>query len=142
MPSLHKWLQFSCSGPKNSPMRCDWRGWNQTEGRGARTESQAEEGKDPTQRGRACLLAQLCLTFRDAMDCSPPGSSVHGILQARMLEWVAISFSRGSSRPGNQTQSLHWQAGSLPLAPPGKPLPKRLRLIPWGETRGRAQAYR
>ena len=35
--------------------------------------------------------------FGDSMDCSPPGSSVHGILQARMLEWVAISFSRGSS---------------------------------------------
>ena len=37
------------------------------------------------------------------MDCSTPGSSVHGILQARVLEWVAISFSRGSSRPGDQT---------------------------------------
>ena len=39
----------------------------------------------------------------DPMDCSLPGSSVHGILQARILEWVAISFSRGSSRPKNQT---------------------------------------
>ena len=38
------------------------------------------------------------------MDCSPPGSSVHGILQARILEWVAISFSKGSSRPRDQTQ--------------------------------------
>ena len=38
------------------------------------------------------------------MDCSPPGSSVHGILQARILEWVAISFSRGSSRLRDQTQ--------------------------------------
>ena len=38
------------------------------------------------------------------MDCSPPGSSVHGILQARILEWVAISFSRGSSPPRDQTQ--------------------------------------
>ena len=38
------------------------------------------------------------------MDCSPPGSSVHGILQARILEWVAISFSRGSSRPRDRTQ--------------------------------------
>ena len=37
--------------------------------------------------------AQLCLTFCDAMDCSPPGSSVHGILQARVLEWGAIAFS-------------------------------------------------
>ena len=41
------------------------------------------------------------------MDCSPPGSSVHGILQARILEWVAISFSRGSSRPRDQTQVSH-----------------------------------
>ena len=38
-----------------------------------------------------------CLTLCDPMDCSLPGSSVHGILQARMLEWVAIPFSRGSS---------------------------------------------
>ena len=38
------------------------------------------------------------------MDCSPPGSSVHGILQARILEWVAISFSRGSSQPRDRTQ--------------------------------------
>ena len=40
---------------------------------------------------------QLCPTVCDPMDCSPLGSSVHGILQARMLEWVVISFSRGSS---------------------------------------------
>ena len=38
------------------------------------------------------------------MDCSPPGSSVHGILQARMLEWIAIAFSRGSFRPRDRTQ--------------------------------------
>ena len=44
-------------------------------------------------------VAQSCLTLCDPMDCSPPGSSVHGILQARILEWVAISFSRGSSQP-------------------------------------------
>ena len=41
------------------------------------------------------------------MDCSPPSSSFHGILQARILEWVAISFSRGSSRPRDQTQVSH-----------------------------------
>ena len=44
-------------------------------------------------------VAQSCLTLYDPMDCSLPGSSVHGILQARVLEWVAISFSRGSSWP-------------------------------------------
>ena len=43
------------------------------------------------------LLAQSCPTLLDPVDCSPPGSSVHGVLQARILEWVAISFSRGSS---------------------------------------------
>ena len=42
--------------------------------------------------------------FCDPVDYSPPGSSVHGILQARILEWVAISFSRGSSRPKDRTQ--------------------------------------
>ena len=42
-------------------------------------------------------VAQSCPTFCDPMDCSPPGSSVHGIFQARVLEWVAISFFRGSS---------------------------------------------
>ena len=38
-------------------------------------------------------VAQLCLTFSDPMDCSPPGSSIHGILQARVLKWGAIAFS-------------------------------------------------
>ena len=44
-----------------------------------------------------CSVTQSCLTLCNPMDCSPPGSSVHGILQARILEWVAIPFSRGSS---------------------------------------------
>ena len=43
-----------------------------------------------------CSITQSCLTLCDPMDCSPPGSSIHGILQARILEWVAISFSTGS----------------------------------------------
>ena len=51
----------------------------------------------------AVLCAQSCLTLCDPMDCSPPASSVHGILQARILEWFAISFSRGSSWPRIQT---------------------------------------
>ena len=44
-----------------------------------------------------------CRTLCDLVDCSPPGSSVHGILQARILEWVAISFSKGSFQPRDQT---------------------------------------
>ena len=49
-------------------------------------------------------VAQSCPTLCDPVDCSPPGSFVHGILQARILEWVAIPFSRGSSQPRDQTQ--------------------------------------
>ena len=49
------------------------------------------------------------------MGASPPGSSVRGAFQARILEWVAISFSRGSSHPRDQTKSA-WQADSLPLS--------------------------
>ena len=67
-------------------------------------------------------VAQSCPTLCDPMDCSPPGFSVHGIFQARILEKVAISFFRGSSQPKDQTfHFLHWQADSLPLVPPGKP---------------------
>ena len=49
-------------------------------------------------------VAQLCLTICDPMDCSLPGFSVHGIFQARVLEWVAIFFSRGSSQPRDRTR--------------------------------------
>ena len=49
------------------------------------------------------LVVQLCLTICDPMDYNLPGSSVHGICQARILEWVAISFLRGSSQPRDQT---------------------------------------
>ena len=55
-------------------------------------------------RQTLCNSAQSCLTLGDPVDCSPPGSSVHGILQARRLEWVAMPFSRGSSRPRDRTQ--------------------------------------
>ena len=51
-------------------------------------------------------------SFCDPLDCSLPGSSVHGILQARILEWVAISFSRGSSQPRDQTP-VFYIAGRL-----------------------------
>ena len=51
----------------------------------------------------ACSAAQSCPTLRDPMDCNLPGSSVHGILQARVLEWVAISSSMGYSHPRDQT---------------------------------------
>ena len=70
-------------------------------------------------------LLHSCLTLGDPMDCSPPGSSVHGILQVRILEWVAMPSSRGTSRPRDWTPCLlhllHWQMGSSLLARPGKP---------------------
>ena len=50
-----------------------------------------------------CSVAQSCPTLCNSMDCSPPGSSVHGISQARILEWVAISCHRGSSWPRDWT---------------------------------------
>ena len=49
-------------------------------------------------------FAQSCPTLSDPMDCSPPGSSIHGVFQARVLEWGAIAFSRGSSLPRDQIQ--------------------------------------
>ena len=52
-------------------------------------------------------VAQSSLTLCDPMDCSLPGSSIHGIFQARELESVAIAFSRGSSRPKDRTQVSH-----------------------------------
>ena len=69
---------------------------------------------------------QLCPTLCNPMDCSPPGSSVHEIPQARILEWVAISFPRGSTWPRDRTHFpclllLHWQVASLQLMPLGKP---------------------
>ena len=64
--------------------------------RAARAE---DENKTCLQEAQACVLSPPC----DPMDCSPPGSSVHRISWARILEWVAISFSRGSSQPRGQT---------------------------------------
>ena len=64
-----------------------------------------------------CSVALSCLTLCDPMDYSPPGSSVHGILQARTLEWIAISFSRGSSSPRNRT-GVSCIAGGFFIAEP------------------------
>ena len=76
----------------------------------------------------ACMRAkslQSCSTLWDAMDCSPPGYSVHGILQARILEWVAISSSRGSTWPRDLRTPESYVSCTgrrcLPLVPAGKP---------------------
>ena len=66
-------------------------------------------------------VAQLCQTLCNPRDCSLPGSSVHGILQARILEWVAVPFSREPSQHRDRTQVSHTAVDSLPSEPPGKP---------------------
>ena len=68
-----------------------------------------------------CLVTKLCPTVFNPKDCSPPGSTVHAILQARILQWVAISFSRDLPDPGIESGSLALQADSLRSEPPGKP---------------------
>ena len=69
-------------------------------------------------------VAQSCPTLSDLMDCSLPGSSVHGISKARILEWVAISFSRGSSQARDQTQVSYIAVRLFATEPPEKPLSK------------------
>ena len=65
-------------------------------------------------------VAQSCPTLCDPVDCSPPGSSVHGILQARILEWVAISFSRDLPDSGIEPRSSALEADALTSEPPGE----------------------
>ena len=72
-------------------------------------------GKDPG-AGKV-FVTQSCPILGDPMDCSPPGSSVHGIFQARIPEWVAIHFSRGSSGLRNRTHLLHCRQIFLPSEP-------------------------
>ena len=73
---------------------------------------------------RACVLCRFSPTLGDSMVCSPPGFSVHWILQARILEWVAIPFSRGSSPPRDQTSvscGSNIAGRFFTTEPPGKP---------------------
>ena len=64
-------------------------------------------------------VAQSCPTLSDPKGCSLPGSSVHGISQARILDWLAILFSRGSSQPKDRTWVSYIVVDSLPSEPPG-----------------------
>ena len=68
-----------------------------------------------------CLVAKSCPTLCDPMECSPPGSSVHGISQARIWEWVATSCSKGSSQPRGQTWISCIASGFFTIDPSGKP---------------------
>ena len=71
----------------------------------------------------ACSVTKSCLTLCNSMDCSPLGSPVCEIFQARILVWAAMPPPWNLADPGIELAStyslLHWQAGSLPLAPPG-----------------------
>ena len=72
-------------------------------------------------RKKESEVAQLCPTLCDPMDCSSPGSSIHGIFQARILEWIAISPG-DLPGPGIKPRSPALQADALPSDPPGKPM--------------------
>ena len=69
----------------------------------------------------ACSVAQSCPILCDPVDHSPPGSSFHGILPARNMEWVAITVSRDLPHPGIEPRSPALQGAPLPSEPPGKP---------------------
>ena len=71
---------------------------------------------------RKVLVAQPCPSLCNPMDCRPPGSSVPGTLQARILEWVAVPFSGDLPDPGIELRSPALQADSLPYEPLGKPI--------------------
>ena len=92
-----------CVTPWRQPTRlpCPWNSPGKNTGVGCHFLLQCMKVKSESE------VTQLCLTLSDSMDCSLPGSSVHGIFQARVLEWIAISFSRGSSRPRNRTWVSH-----------------------------------
>ena len=75
----------------------------------------------PAVSGGGGLVAKLCLTLCNPVDCRSPGPSAHGISQTRILEWVAISFSRGLPAPGIESCSPALQEDSLLTELPGKP---------------------
>ena len=100
----------------------------------------------PSPSPGACMPAkslQSCLTLCDPMDCSPPGSSVPGIFQARILGWVAMPSSRGSSQPRDRTCSSCIAGGFLTTEPLGKPgwTPSNGKILPQPGDRGQHQQW-
>ena len=76
----------------------------------------------PVNQFSCYLVIKSCPTPWEPMDCSPPGSPIHGIFHARILEWVAISFSRESSWPRDQTYILCIAHEFFTTEPPGRPI--------------------
>ena len=79
-------------------------------------------------------VTQLCRTLSDPMDCNLPGSSVHGIFQARVLEWGAIAFSENKAQFSSGAQSSPTLCDLMDCSPPGSPVPGILqaRTLEWG----------
>ena len=126
--SFYGWVIFHCGLPSCQCRRCRRRGFNLWVGKIPwNTHSSILSWKIPLIEKSGALqsvgldmtecththnkseneITQSCLTLWDPMECSLQGSSVHGIFQARLLEWVAISFSRRSSQPRDQTLFSH-----------------------------------
>ena len=87
-----------------------------------------ESAFSPELRGCHCLVAELCPTLCDPMGCSPRGSSVNEVSQARLLVWVAVFFSKGSSQPRDGNCVSCTAGGFFAAEPPGKPWIKRATL--------------
>ena len=97
--SLQSWM-ILCD-PTDGRLPCSWDSPGKNTGVGCHFLLQCMKVKNESE------VIQSCPTLSDPMDCSPPGSSVHGIFQARVLEWGAIPFSRGSSWSRFQVQVSH-----------------------------------
>ena len=117
--AMQLFLGQRCSEDEN------WGGWGRRVSESSRM--LMTRGMNWVLKNNVCCAKslQLCSTLCNPMDCSPTGSSVHGILQARILEWVAMSSSRGSSWPRDQTH-VSWkspalQVDFLPLSHLGSP---------------------
>ena len=108
---------------------------------GSSVHSWNSSGKNTGVGSSVVLVAQSCPTLCDRTDCSPPGPSVHGILQARILEWIAIPFSRGSSWPRDWTRVpciasrffIFWVTGKIWIMDAVDPVDpwSRSSLDPW-----------
>ena len=128
--------EFVCSFPRTARQNTKT-GWPQSPGicclrveLDVWDQVSAESSPSKVPRGQSVFASpaaaaqslQSCPTLCDPMDCSPAGSSVHGISQARVLEWVAIYFSRGSSQPRDPTQVSCIAGRFFTAEPPGKPI--------------------
>ena len=97
-----------CGATQDGQVMVDrsYRMWSTGEGNGKPLQYSCLENSMNSMKSES-EVAQSCPTLFDPLDCSPPGFSIHGIFQERILEWVAISFPRGSSQARDQAQVSH-----------------------------------